>query len=167
VKNMPTITRQIAQHVAARIAAAPALLPQTAEGRTELVDALMRHCSDASHANAVMTELLDSSLNPVNLIAEIAAIAGRTRRPDKPPPGCERCCMGEDLGTKTITWLPYISVTIRGYECAQRCSCARGAWLAERDREREQEREIEHRPRGPIAAGAMVDVKALSAGDRQ
>jgi hypothetical protein len=163
---MPALTRAIAQQVAARIAAAPALLPQTPEGRTELVDAIMRHCGDSIHANSVMTELLDSSLNPVNLIAEIAAIANRTRRPEQPPPGCNRCYFGEDLATKTITWLPYVSLTIRGYGCARRCSCPRGRWLSAKDSERENEVSLPPQKKREFVPAAQIDVKAVAAGDR-
>jgi len=156
------LTREQAQRVAARIAAAPALLPQTAEGRTELVDAILRHCSDADHAKNVMTEVLDGALKPVNLVAEIAMIAGRTRRPDQPPPGCQQCDVGEDITTGATRWSPFVHVQIRGYSAARRCDCARGRWLAARD----QERQLGETPQMPRAAVTVpVDSKAAAAGE--
>lgn len=160
------LTREIARQELARLASNPMLFPQSAEGKTELLDCLMRNCADAEHCAEVMTALLDTVEDPRSITASIATIASRTRRPDQAPPGCEQCYAGDDVTTGAAIWLPFVSVEIRGYSCARRCSCARGRWLAERDRDRELgQQQTEQRPRGIVAAGA-VDVKALAAGDR-
>jgi hypothetical protein len=162
---MPTLTREQAQKVARRIAGAPALLPHSPEGRTELVDAILRHCSDYSHAQKVMTELLDSALKPVNMIAALAAIAARTRRPDQAPPGCDKCSLGPNRTTGELEYLSHVSVTIRGYSTAKRCDCARGQWLAEGDRARALQEAETTGAGGFVAAGQVIDSKIVGASE--
>jgi hypothetical protein len=76
------------------------------------------------------------------------------------PPGCSRCSHRQG-------WLPYVSAEVNGYACASRCTCARGAWLAERDRARAQQRG-EHVVRSIPQQRVLAqhDVKMAAAGDR-
>jgi len=162
-----TLTREVARQQAARLQSSPMLAPQSGIGRSEIVDCLLRHCQDAQHCSDVMTTLLDAIVDPKNVTAEIAAIAGRTRRADQAPPGCERCCAGEDVATGAMTWLPFVHVKIKGYSCGRRCSCARGRWLAEGDRARALQEAEATRPREFVAARQVIDSKIVGVSERQ
>jgi hypothetical protein len=77
-----------------------------------------------------------------------------------PPPGCPRCA-------RRGSWLSFVSVRMNTVDCAERCTCLRGRWVAERDREREQPhhgRQAEQRPLG-VAPVERLDGKLLKAGD--
>jgi hypothetical protein len=163
------LTREQARKEGARLQASVMLAPQSDEGRREIVDCLLRNCQDARHAAEVITAVLDDAIRPQNLTAEIAAIARRCQHPELAPPGCDLCALGEDLGTGAMRWAPFVSIRIRGYECAQRCTCARGRWLASKDEEREQERTEAgpHQRQLGIVPAAQVDVKVLAANGRE
>lgn len=103
-----------AQREAGRLDAAPALAPRTKEGCDEVLECIARNCTDAAHAHAVMTILLDTVTRCQNLTAEIARIAAETRKLPELPSGCA-VCNGE----------PWIMVN----GAAARCSCARGRAL--------------------------------------
>jgi hypothetical protein len=133
-----TLTRELARQQAARLQSSPMLAPQSDEGRREVVNILMRHCQNAEHAATVLTALLEECRDPRNLTAELVAIARNTKRKDNLPPGCDACYAGEDLDGAP-SWLPFVTVQIRGYSAGRRCACARGQWLSARDRQREAE----------------------------
>ncbi len=158
--SLMTLTRELARKEAARLQASPMLAPQSDEGRREIVDCLMRHCTDEEHARAVMTELLDSVERPQSITAEIATIARKTLHRDCPPPGCHLCCMGEDPITGAVRWASHVSVDVRGYPCARRCTCQRGRWLADCDRQQQPET-----PRPTLAMAKAADFKLLAGGE--
>lgn len=131
------LTREVAREQAARLQASVMLAPQSDVGRSEIVECLLRNCSDREHAEQTMTLVLDNARDIRNLPAEIASIAQRTRNPGQPPPGCEQCTLGEDRETGARKWLPYVSRDYKGYAFAGRCTCDRGKWLATQDALRE------------------------------
>jgi hypothetical protein len=162
---MQALTREHAQRIAARIAAAPVLLPQTAEGRTELVNALLRHCGDVDHAERTMTEMLDNSPDVHNVVAELAIIARRIRTPELAPPGCAVCSLGPDPITGAARWLPYVSMDRGGCAFAGRCTCERGHWLSARDAQREFGEVVPTTGLAMAGARQAVDVRLLQSGD--
>ncbi len=156
------LTREIAREQLARLASSPMLFPQSAEGKIELLDCLMRNCVDAEHCADTMTRLLDDVTDPKSLTAAIAAIAWQTRRPDQPPPGCEECGLGLNQTSGVMEYLPYISVQLGGCSFARRCGCARGRWLAARDYERANRSASD---RASLAPPRQLDFKAMASGD--
>lgn len=131
------LTRESARRQAMRLQSSALLAPKSDEGRTEIIDCIMRHCQSAEHAELVMTAVLDGSIDVKNMTAEIAAVAKRTRKAEVPPNGCERCAIDPDINTGESRWSPYVSVSRNGCAFARRCDCARGRWLAAADRARE------------------------------
>ena len=129
---MMKLTRQVAQRQAARLQACPMLVPQSDEGRREVVDSLLRNCQSEEHCVAVLTEFLDTALHVQNVTAELAAIARRTQRSDQAPAGCAQCDLGPDPFSGEQRWAAHLAEE-RG---ARRCECDRGRWLAAREHER-------------------------------
>jgi len=132
------LTRSEAQEQAARLMACPMLAPQSPEGRREIVDSLLRHCVDQAHAERTMTRFLDTAADIRGaLTAVLTQTAEETRKGPVLPDGCPECWTGVDPATGKDTWAPYPRMrTIRGCDYSQRCTCARGAWLAANDKAR-------------------------------
>ena len=150
---MSKLTRAEAQKQARRLQSAPMLAPQSDDGRKEIVDCLLRHCADAAHDQRAMTRVLDGTLDPRNLTAEIAAAAAESRSVPvvELPPGCARCTLDPDLITGAARYASHISEPGELYDVSRRCDCARGRSLASRD--------AEH--------GAAVSERARAASDIQ
>jgi hypothetical protein len=113
------------------------LAPQTLEGKKEIVECLLRNCQSEEHAVTVMTRVLDGALRVEGPItAWIASVARQTQTYDRAPAGCDLCYLGPDVTTGEVRWAEHVSVQIGGYDCARRCTCDRGGWLAAKDLER-------------------------------
>lgn len=132
------LTRQQAQQQVFRLTANPMLTPQSDDGLKEIVDCLLRHCESIEHAEATMTAFLDSSPNPRNVTAELAAAAKLAKSGPSLPDGCDLCRYREPL-TGLIKYRSHISVVVRGYESSKRCACPRGQALEAADRRRDAE----------------------------
>lgn len=113
-----------------RLAAVPVLMPTTTDGKREIREALLRHCQSNEHATATVTAFLENSIECRNIVAELVQIARASRRADDPPPGCDRCWLGPDPYTGEARWAAHVQVNRNGFECAVRCTCERGKWLA-------------------------------------
>lgn len=121
---MKTLTRDEARVQAKRLQVSPVLAPQSAEGRKEVVDCLMRNCEDIEHAERAMTAALDGCVDPRNFAAELAIAAKGTRKSNIVlPEPCPEC--PED---------DYVPFERNGYSGVGRHNCARGLALRERDR---------------------------------
>ena len=115
------MTRDQAAKQADRINACPAMAPKTKQGGAEIVDCIMRCCSDEDHARLVVTQLLDTVQRFQSLTAEIAIIAHTTRKQQPLPEGCDLC--------HNAYWVDepgFLSVFAR-------CTCARGRALRNLD----------------------------------
>lgn len=119
-----------------RLAAAVMIEPKSAEGKREVVDALLRNCQSDEHVTSVMTAFLEGSRECQNLIAELVSIARRTQTTDQAPAGCDTCLLGPDLETGEMRWAPHVAVVTGSNTAATRCSCDRGRWFAAKDVER-------------------------------
>ena len=131
-----SLTREEAKQQAKRLTACPALMPQSKEGMSEVVDCLMRHCHSQEHASLAMTEFLDKAIDSRNTTAELAAIARQTRQVESFPLGCHRCTLDPDVDTGEPRYLSHVSATRGGYDVAVRCGCPRGRALAAKDAQR-------------------------------
>lgn len=136
------LSREHAAKQAKRLQANAMLIPQSPEGKTEIVECLIRHCDSPEHAERTMTELLDGARDPRNITAEIAEAARLTRKGAPLPAGCERCRY-TDADTGQVEYRPHVSGTRSGYDFAERCGCARGLALAARDAEHRPQRKPE------------------------
>ncbi len=146
-----------------RLAVAPLFRPTTEQAAKDWLDTLMRHCQSDDHAEAVMTEFLSTATDSQNPLADMAAIARRTEKHDIAPPGCWRCEIGPDVETGEMRWAHHVPTEVRGYTCAGRCQCARGEWLAAKDKERKREAGRESGIR-TTSMTAASDVKTLAGG---
>ena len=107
---------------ARRLSSLPALWPQTKTGQDEIVKALHKYCRSDEHAEAVMSEMLETAIDPKNVIAVLVGIATRPA-PDtvyrtyepKQAYDCQEC---QDTGIRSVA---------RGdYSFGEPCACARG-----------------------------------------
>lgn len=157
------LTREFARKQAARLQSNPMLAPQSEEGRTELVDCLMRHCQDDEHCVRTMTAFLENVRKIEGaMTAELVTWARETIDYGQPPPGCEHCRIGEDLAGVMQYHTHVTGMRANGTTFATRCSCARGHWYEARDAERKVESPAAKKPAKPLQ---RVDVRKLAAGD--
>jgi hypothetical protein len=162
---MKKLTRNDAQAQARRLQSSPMLAPQSAEGRTEIVECILRHCADVEHAARAMTHVLDNCTDPRNLTAEIRSAAETTANtPQTLPPGCEACRLEPDPMTGAERWMAHIPGERNGYSCAVRCTCERGDWLLRRD---EEKRAIDPGVRQPRRPVLSQDLMRIAAGDAE
>lgn len=93
---------------------------------SELGNALRCVSDDNAHAQRIVDAWLrDRSDRPTP--ADLKPFAVQTRQKEAGPPNGCTVCHGA----------PHVIVTIRGVSAATRCECARGQYLAAKDRERE------------------------------
>lgn len=102
----------------------------------EWLSVMQNNCQSDEHCAAAMSALLTETIHCENPLASFVAIARSTWSGDQAPPGCDRCRIGPDLTTGEMRWASHVSAERNGCDCAVRCDCARGRWLAVKDGER-------------------------------
>lgn len=148
-----------------RLAVAPLFRPATQQASQDWLDTLMRHCQSDGHAETVITEFLTRTLESQNPLADVVAIAERTRRIDQPPPGCWLCEIGPDVATGEMRWYYHVPVERKdGQTGAGRCLCARGRWLAAHNKGRPSAEPFEEQRQPARGLTAACDVKTLAGG---
>lgn len=157
------LTREQAAKQAKRLQANALLIPQSPEGKTEIIECLIRHCDSPEHAERTMTELLDGAKDPRNITAEIAEAARLTRKGPGLPEGCDRCRVTDPF-TGEVKYLPYLGEFRNGYDRAFRCACARGKALAALDAKRGMATEKQDAKKAATVQRAE-DWAKLAAGD--
>ncbi len=119
-----------------------------AKGWRLLGVALIESAASIDHMERIVTALLtegrkDSDGNVLALCPaplELRAFAKGVPPVAVIPDGCERCAnpsydpsITDRNDSRSVRWLPHISVTRRGYDCTDRCGCARGDFFRAQD----------------------------------
>ena len=142
---MSVNSRHVRAECARFFAAIPLLLSLDLDGKKVIAETLERHCQSDEHVTRVLQTFAETVADWRNPVAELVSIAHATRTAAQPPPGCDRCFRGADAETGVIRWAPHVIVIGKnGQERgADRCNCARGDWLRQRDKEQDEQRKRE------------------------
>lgn len=118
----------------------PILSPKDPKAATaqakEVAELLLRCCQSDEHVTETVTGFIENALHCENLVAELKLFAAKTQHADAPPPGCDRCNLGEHPTSGEQRWAPHVPGERNGYSMAVRCDCRRGRWLAAQDEKR-------------------------------
>lgn len=158
------------------LAAIPLLGAMDDNGKRQIVDTLMENCQSNEHVTQVLKTFATTVLDWKNPIATLVAIAHQSEVHDAPPPGCNRCGLGEDTETGEQRWQAHViadrqihklgCLRVKGCDCAVvevavRCVCRRGRWLHASDIRRRDAAAMAPQKTQPTRFDGRSDAEAL------
>jgi hypothetical protein len=120
-------------------------MPETEEGKQQIVEALVEHCANQQHVTRVLRQFIRTVEECRNIVVTLIRIAEETLPLEEPPDGCEKCLdpnwlppdhpLVRCLDRPPPKWVNFLSIERNGYSAAARCTCPRGRWFRQKDRE--------------------------------